>query len=327
MGTNSDRVCEIPKVDLTGLRLSLPGGEQWETARDAVAAALHSHGCFEAVSPSLSVEHKEQMFGTAAPELFSLPLDSKLRSISDDAYHGYFGQIPHLAFESLIINCVDSPNAVHEFTRLMWPQGNSTFCNIVTAFAEPLRELVDIVQKMILQSLGLENQHGSLTSSITYSLRLAEYGVPLNQDTKIALDAHLDPHFLSVISQHNIGGLEVQAIGGGNWIVVPPSHDSVTVIAGQTLQAWSNMRVRAPMHRVRMLGKEKRFSINYAIRPGHNSIVKIPEELGDDPHHPLLYKPFNYTEFVKFIYSEKGAAMSPEDAFNSYCRVENQTTQ
>ncbi|KAK8950499.1 hypothetical protein KSP40_PGU016779 [Platanthera guangdongensis] len=298
----------IPKVDLTGLRASLPGGDRWEAAREAVAAALHSHGCFEAVFPSPSTDLREKMFGSAAPELFSLPLESKLRSISDDAYHGYFGQIPHLAFESLIINGVDSPIAVQDFTRLMWPpEGNSTFCNNVTAFAEPLRELVEMVQKMIFQSLRVDQkQQASFASSITHSLRLSEYGVPLNQDTKIALDAHLDPHLLSVICQHKIGGLEIQAMDDGNWIVVPPAPASVTVIAGQSLQAWSNMRVRAPMHRVRMPGKEKRFSVNYSIRPSRNSIVKSPAELGEDDEHPLLYKPFDYTEFVEFIYSEKG---------------------
>ncbi|KAK8950047.1 hypothetical protein KSP40_PGU019422 [Platanthera guangdongensis] len=243
------------------------------------------------------------MLGIAALELFSLPLESKLRSISDDAYHGYIGQIPHLAYESLNINDVDSPIAVHDFTHLMWPEGNSTFSNTVVAFAKPLQELVEIVQKMILQTLGVEKHYDSLASSITYALRISEYGVPLNQETKIALDPHRDPNLLTVVCQHKIGGLEVQTTDG-DWIIVQPSPNSVTVMVGLGFQAWSNMRVRAPRHRVKVLANERRFSAFYGSRPSHNSIVKGPKELGDDEYHPLLYKPFNYTDFVSFIYSE-----------------------
>ncbi|KAK8950271.1 hypothetical protein KSP40_PGU016711 [Platanthera guangdongensis] len=83
------------------------------------------------------------------------------------------------------------------------------------------------------------------------------------------------------------------------------------------------MSVRAPMHRVRMLGNEKRFSAIYGTRPSHNSVVKSPEELADAGRGPLLYKAFNYTELVKFMYSEQGMGHCPEDAFNSYCKLEN----
>ncbi|XP_020693350.1 probable 2-oxoglutarate-dependent dioxygenase AOP1 [Dendrobium catenatum] len=177
-----------------------------------------------------------------------------------------------------------------------------------------------MVQMMIVESLGVKKHYDSLASSITYAVRLSEYGVPLNQDTKIGLDPHKDPNLVTVVCQSKIEGLEVQTFDG-DWVSVKPSPNSVTVIVGQAFQAWSNMRVRAPNHRVRVLGKEKRFSALFASRPSPNSMVKSPEELGDEDHH-LLFKPFNYTEFVKFLYSEEGR--KTKDPFNAYFRIGNE---
>ncbi|KAH0461472.1 hypothetical protein IEQ34_009047 [Dendrobium chrysotoxum] len=320
MGSDSKQVSKIPRIDLSGLHPSVAGGERWEAAKAEVAAALFSHGCFEAYFPSFSHELREAMFGSALPEIFALPLETKRRLKSDDLYQGYIGQIPHLAYESLAFDDPLSPTAVDEFTKLMWPEGNSSFCKTVEAFAKALHELVEIVQMMIVESLGVEKHYDSLVSSITYAVRLSEYGVPLNQDTKIALDPHKDPNLVTVVCQSKIDGLEVQTFDG-DWVNVDPSPNSVTVIAGQAFQAWSNMRVRAPYHRVRVLGKEKRFSALFSSRPSLNSMVKSPEELGDEDH-PLLFKPFNYTEFVKFLYSEEGR--KTKDPFNAYCRIGNE---
>ncbi|KAI0512041.1 hypothetical protein KFK09_012676 [Dendrobium nobile] len=320
MGSDLKQVSKIPKIDLSNLHPSVAGGERWEAAKAEVAAALFSHGCFEAYFPSVSDELLEAMFGSALPEIFALPVETKQRLKSDDQYHGYIGQIPHLAYESIAFDDPLSPTTVDEFAKLMWPEGNSSFCKTVEAFAKALHELMEMVQMMIVESLGVKKHYDSLASSITYAVRLSEYGVPLNQDTKMALDPHKDPNLLSVICQGKIDGLEVQT-SDGDWVSVDPSPNSFTVIVGQAFQAWSNMRVRAPIHRVRLLGKEKRFSAIFFSRPSRNSMVKSPEELGDEDH-PLLFKPFNYSEFVKFLYSEEGR--KTKDPFNAYFRIGNE---
>ena len=320
MGSDSKQVSKIPEIDLSGLHPSVAGGERWEAAKAEVAAALFSHGCFQAYFPSCSHELREAMFGSALPEIFALPLETKQRLKSEDLYQGYIGQIPHLAYESLSFDDPLSPTAVDEFTKLMWPEGNSSFSKTVDAFAKALHELMEMVEKMIVESLGVEKHYDSFKSSITYTVQLSEYGVPLNQDTKIALDPHKNPNLLTILCQSKIEGLEVQTFDG-DWVRVKPSPNSFTVIVGQVFEAWSNMRVRAPNHCVRVLVKEKRFSALFTSRPSLNSIVKGPEELGDEGH-PLLFKPFNYTGFIKFIYSEEG--WKTKDPFNAYCRIDNE---
>ncbi|XP_020571682.1 probable 2-oxoglutarate-dependent dioxygenase AOP1 [Phalaenopsis equestris] len=320
MGSDSNQVPKIPKIDLTGLHPSNPGGERWRAAKAEVAEALFSHGCFEATFPSLSPELRQAMFGSCMQEIFALPLETKHRLKTQQPYQGYIGQIPHLAYESLAFDDALSPAAAEDFTQLMWPEGNNSFRKTVMEFARTLHELVEIVQRMMVESLGVEKHYDSLVSSITYGVRMSEYGIPLNQETKISLDAHKDPNLITVVCQSEIDGLEVENFDG-DWVRVDASPNSVTVLVGLSFQAWSNMRVRAPTHRVRVLGKEKRFSALFSSRPSTNAIVKSPEELGDEDH-PLLFKPFNYTELVKFLYSAEG--MMTKDAFNAYCRISNE---
>lgn len=90
-----------------------------------------------------------------------------------------------------------------------------------------------MVEKMVVQSLGVEKYWTSHTESIAYGLRLAEYGVPLDQETKIAMGSHVDPNLITIICQHQIEGLEVQT-KDGEWIHVEPFPNSLTVVIGET---------------------------------------------------------------------------------------------
>ncbi|KAH0461297.1 hypothetical protein IEQ34_008872 [Dendrobium chrysotoxum] len=302
MGSDSKQASKIPKIDLSGLHPSIAGGERWEAAKAEVAAALFSHGCFEAYFPSISDELREAMFGSALPEIFAQPLETKRRLKSDELYHGYIGQIPHLAYESIAFDDPLSRTTVEEFTKLMWPEGNSNFCKKVEAFAKALHELAEMVQMMIVESLGVEKHYDPL-------------------DTKIALDPHKDPNLVTVVCQSKIDGLEVQTFDG-DWVSVDPSPNSLTVIVGQAFQAWSNMRVRAPYHRACEGFREgEEVLCPFFFSPSLNSMVKSPEEL-EDEDHPLLFKPFNYTELVKFLYSEEGR--KAKDPFNAYFRIGNE---
>lgn len=71
------------------------------------------------------------------------------------------------------------------------------------------------------------------------------------------------------------------------------------------LQAWTNGRVHVPLHRVVMSGNETRFSVGLFTVPKPGYIIKAPEELVTE-EHPLLFKPFVHSEFMKFLRSSEG---------------------
>ncbi|KAK8955209.1 hypothetical protein KSP40_PGU020407 [Platanthera guangdongensis] len=165
------------------------------------------------------------MLGRAAPEFFSLPLESKLRSTSEVPYQGYIGQVPppH-ANESMRIDVVDSPISVQNLTGLVWPQGNPLSRSGGDGAEDDSPELGG-------RSEALRRSH-ELTD---HDFGLSHYGVPVNQETKIALFPHLDLNLLSIVCQHEIGGLEFQT-ADGSWVNAEPSPTSVHVTTGLAFQ-------------------------------------------------------------------------------------------
>lgn len=65
-----------------------------------------------------------------------------------------------------------------------------------------------------------------------------------------------------------------------------------------------------------MTGKETRYSVGLFSIPKGGYLVKAPEELVDEDH-PLLFKPFDHEEFLKFYGTEAGQAA--ESPLKAYC--------
>ena len=85
------------------------------------------------------------------------------------------------------------------------------------------------------------------------------------------------------------------------------------------MQAWTNGRLHPLCHRVMMTGDEARYSAGLFSFPKAGYIVKAPEELVDQ-QHPLLFKPFDYLEFMRFFSSEVGRKAGIA-AFKIYCGI------
>lgn len=62
------------------------------------------------------------------------------------------------------------------------------------------------------------------------------------------------------------------------------------------MQAWSNGRIEAARHRVVMKGKKERYTFGLFSMPKEGAIIQVPNELVDI-HHPLLYRPFIFSDF------------------------------
>ncbi|PNX70698.1 2-oxoglutarate-dependent dioxygenase, partial [Trifolium pratense] len=82
--------------------------------------------------------------------------------------------------------------------------------------------------------------------------------------------------------------------------------------------AWSNGRLHSPFHRIMMSGNEARYSTGLFSIPKGGYIIKAPEELVDE-EHPLLFKPYDHVEFLKYYYSEKG--QRDQFAMHTFCGV------
>lgn len=290
--------------------------------RAQVMDALATFGCFDAHYPALAPAQRTALFDGAVRPLFALPADTKRRNTYGPGkpFHGYLGGLPGLdAYESLAIVDGHRPGEIQAFAELMFPGAdNAAFCETVRGAAARMAELEGAVRRMVMEGLGV---HGEAQSERMWHLfRVSEYGAPTadEKEREVRYGSHQDTNSLSLVCQHEVDGLEMQA-RDGRWILVRPSPASVVVMAGNALRAWSNDRVHAPFHRISVGGELTRYSAMLFSIPG-GSMIRAPNELVDEAGgHPRRFRDYDYDEFVRFCVSEEGGRH--EDKLKAYCGV------
>ncbi|KAJ0973732.1 hypothetical protein J5N97_015697 [Dioscorea zingiberensis] len=310
---------DIPQVNFSGLDLSKVGTEEWLLARGQVMKALETHGFFSVVFNKVPDETLDALFGPLADDLFSLPLETKMLTTSDKFYQGYIPKRPGSNFESLNIDMVDaSPlDSIQRFVSLMWPHGNPTFRGMMWSFAREALELEMMVRRMVVEGLGVEKHFDeSMVKSTVQSVRMFDYGAPSDQEKMMAMGSHQDMNIMTFIYQHHSDGLELQD-KSGRWFRSSPN--SFSIMIGESFEAWSNGRLKATPHRVKMgSNNETRRSIGFGSAFKDECKIHAPEDLVTEDH-PLLYKPYHYDAYVQFRFSD--AAKGSACPLKAYCGV------
>ncbi|XP_042502951.1 probable 2-oxoglutarate-dependent dioxygenase AOP1 [Macadamia integrifolia] len=302
---------KFPTIDFSKEDLK-PGIGNWEMVREQVREALEEYGCFEVFTNEVPLELHEAIFA-AAEQLFDLPVETKLRNTSKKPLFGYIGHDP-IHHESLCIDEAPVLEKAQSFTDLIWPEGNSAFCEIAYSFSKGVMKLEHTVTKMVFESFGVEKYHQSFIRSTNYILRFIKYpGTQTNNECKVGIGTHTDKNLLTILHQNQVNGLEVQT-QGGEWIKFTPSPSSFIVLVGEAFMAWSNGRLHCPRHRVMISASESRYSIGlFSVGKG---IIQSPDELVDE-EHPLLFKPFDNLGLISFYQTEEGH--KAESTIKAYC--------
>ncbi|KAK7396205.1 hypothetical protein VNO78_17040 [Psophocarpus tetragonolobus] len=308
----SEPELKLPIIDFSSVDLESNVAE-WESVKSQVHIALEEYGCFEAVFDKVPLDLRKAMF-LEVEELFNLPLLTKQRVVSSRPYHGYVG--PLQLYESMGIEDVDFHDQVESLINILWPQGKPSFSKNLQYFTEQVTRLDKMIRKMILESLGVEKYLDEHMNSTNYLARLIKYEGPQTNEAKVGIAEHTDKNIFTTLCQNQVDGLEVQT-KRGEWIKCKPSTpNSFVVVTGDTLYAWTNGRVHTPVHRVMVSGNEARFTIGLFTVPKPGFIIKAPEELVTEDH-PLLFKPFVQSEFMKFVRSSEAI----KNALKVYCGV------
>ncbi|XP_023766037.1 probable 2-oxoglutarate-dependent dioxygenase AOP1 [Lactuca sativa] len=340
----SETPTKLPLIDFSKIYLNELTPDDWNSIKTQVHEALTEYGFFRASMAGMSSEFQSSLF-SSLDQLFSLPSETKLKSISDKPFHGYIGHSPTMPlYESMAIPDAQVAGEVEAFTNFFWPHGKlyiwglhhkipflSTGCieaDMIVLFvflcSESVRNISDklywldrMIRKMIMESLRLEKHMDDHMDNTKHLLRVAKYQGPDTQESIMGLVSHIDKTTLSILYQNEVAGLELES-KGGEWIRVEQSIDSFTVFVGEVFHAWSNGLLHAPYHRVMMTGNEARYSLGLFSVPKPGYITKVPDELVDE-EHPLLFNPFDYDEFLKHLFTGKIGAN--EDALDAYCGV------
>ncbi|KAL8250172.1 hypothetical protein R6Q59_033865 [Mikania micrantha] len=290
---------QLPVVDFSKLNKQNPDKLIWESAKTKVFKALQEYGCFEATFSNISPNLQDTVFDEVQ-HLFDLPLESKQKNTSDREFHGYIGQIPFMPlYESMGIDSPYIPEKVDKFTNLLWPEGNPKFSNSIQTYSKKLWELDGMVKKMVFEELNLTKYLEEHLEATNYHLKVMKYRVAEPNESTMGLDSHADTSILTILQQNGVQGLDIRT-KDGDWITVTVSPNSFVIMVGESFSVLSNGRLHAPFHRVVMNANRTRLSVGLFSMPKIGTIVKPPEEMVDD-EHPLLFKPFDYGEFMDYF--------------------------
>lgn len=173
-------------------------------------------------------------------------------------------------------------------------------------FFDAFSILADRTLSLLHDALQLTAHSRSLTSCARTSstVRLNHYPigdpVPANERDGLAdlgetaLGYHTDPGVLTLLLQDNTGGLQTQS-RDGHWIDIAPTDGTIVVNLGDMMQAWTNDRYRAAIHRVVPMTTQRRFSIPYFSNPQRDAIIEpIPELCTAGPR----YRPIQWRSFM-----------------------------
>ena len=141
-------------------------------------------------------------------------------------------------------------------------------------------EMMNLAHKLIsgiALSLGLPADYfENLQQKPITIQRLLHYppqqGV-INQE-EIGIGAHTDYGFLTILSQDQSGGLQVQNLEG-EWVEAPPIEDTFIVNIGDLVQTFTNDRYISTMHRVVNTSGKQRYSVPFFMDLDFDAEVSV----------------------------------------------------
>ncbi|KAE8680792.1 gibberellin 3-beta-dioxygenase 1-like [Hibiscus syriacus] len=306
-----DQKCahSLPLSFRSSIQYAGPKTDEWDSVKRQVQRALEEFGCFEAKFDKIPTEIRKTIFG-AMEELFDLPLEIKTRNVCELPYHGYLGQRPHAPlYESIGFDDPHVAENIEAQTRTFWAQGNTNFRKSIQSYTKQLKELDQTVRRMIMESFQVEKYMDEHMDSSGYLVKVTKYKGPQTIEKQVGLKAHTDINMLTILYQNEVNGFGVQS-STGEWVEWEPSKHSFIVVIGECLHA--------TCHRVMLSGDKPRYSIGLFSFPKLGYMIKAPEELVDE-EHPLLYKPFDYAQYLGFGFSNIGRY--PQYDIRPYCGV------
>lgn len=216
---------------------------------------------------------------------------------------------------------LDGPN--------QWPDESTLggFRDHMSHYFERMASLADVMLDVLSTGLGLPPGHlRSVFGARPMSLvKLIDY--PPTPPDGAGVNPHHDAGFLTLLLQHDVGGLQVEN-PDGDWIDVPARNDAFVVNLGEMLQEMTGNYFVATTHRV--IAKEPRMSSAWFHGPDlETELTPLPlgpsmiEAVRASPRHAsagFMARQEELASGLSGIDSSKGAGVYGQQLWNYYCR-------
>ncbi|KAG6431529.1 hypothetical protein SASPL_109608 [Salvia splendens] len=236
---------------------------------------------------------------------YDLPMEQKLKGARTGSLPlgysasnvDYGGNLPWAE----ILQLLQSPQQVVEFaTRVYGDHSHHHFSDAMINYMNAMEELGVRVLAMLANGLGLDNNFFTrhfLSERESTMIRINRYPPCPLPNRCLGLGSHSDPHTLTILLQDEVGGLQV-CDDRNRWFGIRPLPNSFVVNIGDTLEAWSNGRLKSVVHRAVVNEERHRLSVAYFMSPAANTTIESPPQLMDeDPNKPRKYKTFTWGDF------------------------------
>jgi len=286
----------LPRVDATGLPRAGAGSRGASSINSVMAvaqlaAACRSPGLFvvtgHGVDARLLAEVRQQH-----DAFFALPADVKRRLRRDrKSQCGYYESDStgsRIDQREGFNFCAASAEA---FGPTRWPD-SAELPRFQEVMAEYETVMVDLARRLLGGiALSIGTKPSALADLVGPSLPgLLHYPVAASmgalgdapeegEPEQFGTHAHVDANLLTIVNQHDIGGLEVR--WGDEWVGVEVTEENAFVVnLGAMVQVLSNDEYRAPEHRVRCTraedGQSRNSSLLFCFPHADVSIAPLP---------------------------------------------------
>ncbi|XP_043713552.1 protein DMR6-LIKE OXYGENASE 2-like [Telopea speciosissima] len=278
---------------------------------EQIGGACKDWGFFQVINHGVSSDVRKRV-EKVAKVFFDLPLEEKRKVRRDEVNPLGYYDTEHTknvrdwkeVFDFTVLDPTViplSPEPDDQRVREMnnqWPNYPPDLRDVFEEYCRAVEKLAFKLLELISLSLGLPpKRFNDFFKDHTSFIRLNHYPPCPSPHLALGVGRHKDGGALTVLTQDDVGGLEVKRKTDGEWIRVKPIPDSYIINVGDIIQVWSNDRYESVEHRVVVNSERERFSIPFFFNPSHYVMVKPLEELVDKEKQPAKYKEYNWGKF------------------------------
>lgn len=289
----------IPVIDLAPLT---GGGETAAMAAD-IRAALTNIGFMYVRNHGVSQDLIDRAYA-ASKAFFALPDETKMAlhiTGSGAALHGYtelFGENNDPGRTIDLKEIFDLGREARDgqvrpfFGPTPWPGDLPAFRATMMAYHDAMLALARRIMSGIALSLDLPGDYFDAMMQEPIGIqRLLHYPsqTTVVDDRMIGIGAHTDYGCLTILSQDDVGGLQVMN-RDGDWVEAPPLPGAFLINIGDMMQRLTNDRYLANLHRVINVSGRERYSMPFFFDVDFDTVF-APLETCTGPDNPPRYDP------------------------------------
>ena len=308
---------EIPLIDIAPL---LNGDDPQGVARQ-IGNSCEQVGFFYIRNHGVSRTLIERFY-TVTRQFFALPFESKNRLNivnSGPTLRGYismYGENVDPGNTRDFKECFDFGAPQQEVVPFFGPNPMPTEIPGFAEVCEDYHSVMLVLARKLIGAIALSldlpaDYFEKLQRKPITIQRLLHYPPQSGEITQeeIGIGAHTDYGFLTILSQDQVGGLQVRN-RAGEWISAPPIDDTFIVNIGDLVQTFTNDRYISTLHRVINNSGAERYSLPFFIDLDFDAVVEpVPTCVSAD--NPARYSAYTcgqhkYKRFVDSYTHLKG---------------------